>query len=49
MDKNKQQNQHLQKPRRELRTIRTLLSCLSGGDIPDWLSDEHYLLIGRMR
>lgn len=49
MDKNKQQNQHLQKPRRELRTIRTLLSCLSGGDIPDWLSAEHYLLCGLCR
>ncbi len=49
MDKNKPDFRDMRKPRRELRTVRRLLSGLLEQDVPDWLMREHYLLCGMCR
>ena len=49
MRKPVQKQQNMRKPKRELRAVRQLLSCLQGNAAPAWLVREHYLLCGMCR
>jgi len=49
MRKNTADQQNYHKPKKELRSVRSLLACLQDGSAPAWLAGEHYLLCGMCR